>query len=131
MSQEEHMAATPLTRYALPASVGSTLLALGGVLHLVFGYPSLLESIAAAHLSIEAVWVAVGLNSLFFAGIAIAQVLSLSPRRIVVLMGIAAVANAVTLQWFVRHVHSAVAIFALAGFFLLLAASRLPARPTS
>jgi len=130
------MATTPLTRYALPASIGSALLALGGVLHLVFGYPSLLEGIAAAHLSIEAgikaVWVALGLNSLFFAGIALAQVLSPSRSRIVVLLiGIAALANAFTLQWFVRHVHPAVPIFGLAGVFLLLAASRLPARRAS
>ena len=130
------MAITPLTRYALPASIGSALLALGGVLHLAVGYPRLLEGIAAAHLSIEtlikAVWVAAGLNFLFFAGIALAQVLSPSRSRIVVvLIGIAALANAVTLQWFVRDVHPAVPIFGLAGFFLLLAAYRLPARPSS
>ena len=130
------MATTPLTRYALPASIGSALLALGGVLHLVIGYPRLLEGIAPAHLSIEAgikaVWVALGLNSLFFAAIALAQVLSpFRSRIVVVLTGIAALANALTLQWFVRQVHPAVPIFGLAGVFLLLAASRLPARPTS
>jgi hypothetical protein len=126
-----------MNRFAVPAAaIGSALLALGGVLHLVLGYPKFLDGIAPAHLSIEAgikaVWIAFGFNSIFFAGIALAQVLSpFRSRIVIVLIGLAALANALTLQWFVRQVHPGVLIFGLAGFLLLLAASRHPARPTS
>ena len=122
------MSSTPRGYPAL-VYAGSAVLAAGGVLHLVLGFPWLIGQLAGADpgfgSGMKAVWIASGLDDLFLSGIAVTQAKAPAPSRIIlILVAMAALASSLAILWFVRMViHPAVLILSPAGILLLAAAA--------
>ena len=124
-------------RRAIPGWIGAAVLALGGLLHLAFGYPALVKAVAPAHLpeeaGIRAVWIALGMSNVFFGAIGFVQMRSITPsRNTLLLIAGAALSNCLVVLWLVREpIHPAVIIFGLGGILLLRSALLTPSGPTS
>ena len=137
LNNEQSVTPQYSTRHALTGWIGSAVLALGGLLHLAFGYPALMKAVAPAHLpeeaGIRAVWIALGISFVFFGAIGFIQMRSITPcRNTLLLIAGAALSNCLVLLFLVRQpTHPAVIIFGLGGILLLFSALRTPSRPTS
>ena len=129
------MSSTPRGYLAL-VYAGSTVLAAGGMLHLVLGFPWLVGQLAGADpgfgSGMKAVWIASGLDYLFLSSIAVTQANSPAPSQIILIrVSMAALASASANLWFVLMViHPAVLILSQAGILRRAAAACHPGGST-